>query len=83
MDTALKDLWSEGRYKLNKKDIKINVALLSIMKENTDNKMAKITPKYGKERTAVWGPRERTLNIFWNMKNKDDIQKKVTTKSRN
>ena len=43
--------------------------------------MTKTTPKDGKERTAVWGgPRERALNIFWSVGNKDKIQKRVTTK---
>lgn len=56
--------------------------VLSIMKENTDNKMAKTT-KCDKERTALWGPKERALNIFWSVRGKIYVQKRVTTGSRN
>lgn len=48
--------------------------VLSIRKENTDNKMAKTT-RCGKKRTALWGHKERALNVFSSVKGKNYVQK--------
>lgn len=56
--------------------------VLTIMKMNTDNKMPKTT-KCGKERTALWGHKKSALNIFWSVRGKIYVQKRVTTRSRN
>lgn len=39
------------------------------------------TTKCGNGRKTLWEQREGMLNIFWEMRNKDDVQKRVITKS--